>query len=77
MAKKPDSKPQAKSAKPVSASSTSNGSDRERIIAAFLDLLTEQPYEKIDFAAISARAGVPLDRCRTEFSSPLPCSRRT
>jgi AcrR family transcriptional regulator len=63
MAKKP--------AASTKASSEPVRSDREKIIAAFLELVAEQSFERIDFAAIAERAGVPLDRCRAEFNSPL------
>jgi len=46
-------------------------SDRDKIIEAFLALLSEQRFEDVDFTDIAARAGVPLDRCRDEFNSVL------
>jgi hypothetical protein len=44
-------------------------SDRDKIIAAFMELLAEQRFEDIDFPAVATRAQVPLSRCRGEFSS--------
>jgi AcrR family transcriptional regulator len=47
------------------------GTTREKIIAAFLDLLAEKRFESIGFAEIAARAGVSLVDCREEFGSTL------
>lgn len=47
------------------------GTDRERIIAAFMALLAEKRFEQIGFGDISARAGVSLAAARTEFGSTL------
>jgi AcrR family transcriptional regulator len=47
------------------------GTDRERIIAAFLALLAEKPFERIDWSEIAARADVKLGTLRGEFPSPL------
>ncbi len=47
------------------------GSDRERIIAAFLGLLANRSFEHIDLTEIAARAGVSLSALREEFSSTL------
>jgi AcrR family transcriptional regulator len=47
------------------------GTPRERIIEAFMQLLAEQPIERIGLADIAARAGVTLAELRGEFSSPL------
>jgi AcrR family transcriptional regulator len=44
---------------------------RERIIAAFMELLAEQPIERIDLAEIAKRAGVSLADLRGEFSTTL------
>ena len=46
-------------------------SDREKIIAAFLALLAEKPFEEIGFADIAAQAGVSLTQLRGEFASKL------
>ncbi|HML07432.1 MAG TPA: TetR/AcrR family transcriptional regulator [Xanthobacteraceae bacterium] len=46
-------------------------SEREKIIAAFLALLTEKPFEEIGLAEIAARAGVSIAQLRDEFSSTL------
>src|SRR5215470_17394022 len=47
------------------------GSARERIIAAFMALLAEKPFERIDLAEIAKRAEVSLADLRGEFSSTL------
>jgi AcrR family transcriptional regulator len=46
-------------------------SERERIIAAFMALLAEEPIEQIGFAAIAARAGVSLAALRNAFGAKL------
>lgn len=45
--------------------------DRDRIIEAFLALLSEKRFETIDFSQISERSGVALAQCRAEFSSTM------
>jgi AcrR family transcriptional regulator len=45
--------------------------DREKIIAAFLAVLADQPFENIGFGDIAAGAGVSLATLRTEFGSKL------
>jgi AcrR family transcriptional regulator len=47
------------------------GSDRDRIVAAFMALLAEKSFERIDLAEIAARAGVSLGAMRAEFPSAL------
>lgn len=47
------------------------GTDRGKIIEAFMDLLGEWPFEQIDFNDIAARAGVSLADVRGEFGSKL------
>jgi AcrR family transcriptional regulator len=46
-------------------------SERERIIAAFMALLAEEPIEQIGLAAIAARAGVSLAALRNAFGTKL------
>ncbi len=46
-------------------------SDPDRVVAAFMALLGEKPFEDIELAEIAARAGVALGVMRTEFSSKL------
>jgi AcrR family transcriptional regulator len=47
------------------------GTDREKIIAAFMALLAERRFEEIGFGDISRRAGVTLATARGEFGSTL------
>jgi AcrR family transcriptional regulator len=47
------------------------GSDRDKIIEAFMALLAERPFEEIGFGDIAARASLSLTQCRTEFSSTV------
>jgi len=63
-------KPQRSKAKP-SAPAPAGGTDREKIIAAFMALLAEKRFEQIGFGDISARAGVSLATARAEFGSTL------
>jgi AcrR family transcriptional regulator len=53
------------------AASATAGSERDRIIAAFLALLAEKPIEQIGFAEIAKEAGVSLAQLRGEFASTL------
>jgi AcrR family transcriptional regulator len=45
------------------------GTERERIIAAFLTLLADSRFEAIGLAEVAAAAGVSLAQLRDEFSS--------
>lgn len=47
------------------------GTNREKIVAAFFELLGEQPYEEIGFGDIAARAGLTLIDVRDEFGSAI------
>jgi AcrR family transcriptional regulator len=47
------------------------GSERDRIIAAFLALLADRSFEEIELAEIAGRAGVSLGAMRAEFRSKL------
>jgi AcrR family transcriptional regulator len=47
------------------------GSDRERIVRAFMQLLAEKPIERIDLTDIAEAAGVSLARLRAEFGAKL------
>jgi AcrR family transcriptional regulator len=73
MARRPARKAaHAKSARPKTAAVPATPqTDREKIIAGFLTLLAEQPFEAIGFADIAAQAGVSLALLRGEFSSTL------
>jgi AcrR family transcriptional regulator len=58
-------------AKSTPAAPPPGGTDREKIIAAFMALLAEKRFEEIGFGEISARAGLSLATCRGEFGSTL------
>jgi AcrR family transcriptional regulator len=65
-------KPARKSNRPAAgqAPSTPPG-DRDKIVAAFLELLAERQFEEIGFADIAGRAGVSLAQLRGDFASTL------
>jgi AcrR family transcriptional regulator len=48
-----------------------NETPRERIVAAFMGLLAENPFEQIGLADVASRAGVSLSQLRGEFGSLL------
>jgi AcrR family transcriptional regulator len=68
MARKP---PRSKAAPSKPALPPPGGTDREKIIAAFMALLAEKRFEQIGFGDISAHASVSLATARTEFGSTL------
>ncbi|HEX4409186.1 MAG TPA: TetR/AcrR family transcriptional regulator [Xanthobacteraceae bacterium] len=72
MARRPARKPAKKStSKAVALPVAATGSDREKIIAAFLSVLAEKRIEQIGFPDIAEAAGVTLAQLRGEFASPL------
>src|ERR1700758_3865447 len=73
MARKPARKSAPKRTRPAAASSGSGtpASDRDKIIAAFLELLADKRLEQIGFAEIAESSGVTLAQLRGEFASPL------
>jgi AcrR family transcriptional regulator len=70
MARKPARKSRAASTNSPAAPAA-GGSDRDKIVAAFMTLLAEKPIEQIGFAEIARGAGVSLTQLRGEFSSTL------
>ena len=60
-------RPSARSPAPASAPAT----ERDKIVAAFLALLAEKPFEDVGFGDIAGRAGVTLTQLRGEFASTL------
>ncbi len=70
MARKPARKAAGKSAR-AGRGQAAPTSEREKIIAAFLALLADRPFEAIGFPAIARQAGVSLAALRGEFSSTL------
>jgi AcrR family transcriptional regulator len=72
MARRPASKSRGKSARPPAAAKPAGpaaGTDREKIVAAFLALLSEKAIEQISLAEIASEAGVSLAQLRGEFGS--------
>ncbi len=69
MARRTARKPSARS--PRRPSAAPPGTDREKIVAAFLNLLAEKQIEQIGFAEIAEAAGVRLAQLRGEFPSAL------
>ena len=65
MVRKPKRQPQAK------AEALRTGSDRDKTIAALMDLLAEQSFEDIGLAEVAGRAGIKLSQLRGEFGSTL------
>jgi len=47
------------------------GTDRDKIVAAFMALLAEKRFEEIGFGDIAAHSGLTLANCRAEFGSTL------
>jgi len=72
MARRPARKSAAKSTRSsTQRPAAAAGSDREKIITAFLSLLAEKPIEQVGLADIAAEAGVSLAQLRGEFASPI------
>jgi AcrR family transcriptional regulator len=69
MARKPRSQKDAPKSAPVLP--PPGGTDRDNIIAAFMALLAEKPFEDVGFGDICKRAGVTLAVARGEFGSTL------
>jgi AcrR family transcriptional regulator len=60
----------ARRAKPKSPKNPSPPSSRrEKVLAAFLALLAEEPFQRIGVAAVATRAGLSLADVRAEFGS--------
>jgi len=72
MARRPARKSAPKSARSAAADGgAAPAGDREKIIAAFLELLAEHRFEAIGLAEIAAAADVSLAQLRGEFGSSL------
>jgi AcrR family transcriptional regulator len=67
MVRKPKRQTQAK-AQPITPRS---GSDRDKAIAALMELLAEHSFEDIGLAEVAGRAGIKLSQLRAEFGSTL------
>ena len=65
-------RPARKSSAPSSGrEAAAPAGDREKIIAAFLNLLADKPIEQIGFVEIAEASGVSLAQLRSEFPSTL------
>ncbi len=71
MARRPARKSARSSASGRPARPAAPLGERDKIVAAFLALLAEKPFEEIGFADIAGRAGVSLTQLRGEFASTL------
>ena len=69
MARKPQRQPSTPKAPPALPPPV--GTDRDKIIAAFMALLAEKRFEEIGFGEIASRSGLTLANCRAEFGSTL------
>ena len=69
MARKPQRPRPAPKAPPALPPPT--GTDRDKIVAAFMALLAEKRFEQIGFGEIAQRSGLTLANCRAEFGSTL------
>jgi len=70
MPRKPKPAPRSSRAARIAAP-TAPGTDREKIIAAFLALLADTPFESVGLADVAGQAGISLAQLRDEFSSTL------
>jgi AcrR family transcriptional regulator len=72
MARRPARRSARKSSAPSSRRQPAAAAgDRDKIIAAFLNLLADKPIEQIGFAEIAEASGVSLAQLRSEFPSTL------
>ncbi len=71
MARKTQRSAKAAARKSAPALPQPTGTDREKIIAAFMALLAEKRFEQVGFDDIAEYAGLSLAACRTEFASTL------
>ena len=55
----------------ASTTATPTGSDRDRLVAAFMALLAESSFERIGLTDVAERAGMSLGALRGEFPSTL------
>jgi AcrR family transcriptional regulator len=60
-----------KTRRTASSSASTAGTPREKIVAAFMDLLAEKRIENIDLVEIAEAAGVTLAELRDEFDGKL------
>ncbi len=67
MVRKPKRQAQAKAA----PTPPLTGSDRDKAVAALMELLAEQSFEDVGLAEVAGRAGIKLSQLRAEFGSTL------
>jgi AcrR family transcriptional regulator len=67
MVRKPKRPTQAK----AEATPPRSGSDRDKAIAALMELLAEHSFEDVGLAEVAGRAGIKLSQLRAEFGSTL------
>jgi AcrR family transcriptional regulator len=67
MVRKPKRQAQAK----AEAAPPRTGSDRDKAVAALMELLAEQSFEEIGLAEVAGSAGIKLSQLRAEFGSTL------
>jgi AcrR family transcriptional regulator len=70
-ARKSSARPRRRPAAAPASASAAPAGERDKIIAAFLNLLAEKPIERIGFSEIAEASGVSLAQLRNEFSSTL------
>ena len=71
MARKPQRSARSAPKKSAPAAPPPGGTNREKIIAAFMALLAEKRIEQIGFGDVATQAGITLAECRAEFGSVL------
>ncbi len=71
MARKSTRRPSRAPAAAAPTAPPSEASQRDKIIAAFMELLADAPFEEIGLDDIAGRAGVSLSELRGEFGSKL------
>src|SRR5580693_3796565 len=71
MVRKPARKAARSSSATKPAAPVGTGSEREKIVAAFLALLADKPVEQIGFAEIAKKAQVSRGQLRGEFASTV------
>ena len=69
MARRSKPAPRSPRAASTAAPATPPSTNREKIVAAFLTLLADAPFESIGLAEVAGRAGVSLAQLRDEFPS--------
>jgi AcrR family transcriptional regulator len=71
MVRKPKRQAESKAQATAETAPPRTGSDRDKAIAALMELLTEQSFEDVGLAEVAGRAGIKLSQLRAEFGSTL------